>query len=73
MFVMMAAVWLPLLVLLLWAMRYWNRPPADGHSTGRSAEREPDARELARRAYARGELDRERFLQLMEDLDRTAD
>lgn len=68
MILMMAAVWAPLLVLLLWTSGPLGRaaPP-----NARPRESPPDARELARQAYARGEMDRERFLQMMADLDDT--
>ncbi len=65
---MMALVWVPLILAAVWlAMtlgRSGQRPPDRDASP-----RDLDARELARRAYARGEIDRERFLQLMADLD----
>lgn len=71
----MAIVWLPLILLVAWAligdgMRHRDRSPGAPLPPGTPAE--PDAREVARRAYARGEIDRERYLQVIEDLDRTA-
>lgn len=68
---MMAIVWLPLLVLLIWAFRQFTAPPRRDEPPAGAPTQESDAREEARRAYARGELDRERFLQVIEDLDRT--
>jgi uncharacterized membrane protein len=65
---MMLLVWVPLLMLLVWALRQFRRP----EQPPPPAPREPDARELARRAYARGEMDRERFLEVMRDLEETA-
>ena len=65
---MMLLVWVPLLLVLVWALRQFRRPEPPPPP----APREPDARELARRAYARGEMDRERFLAVMRDLDETA-
>lgn len=60
---MMLLVWLPLLLVLVLAFRGilgpGNRAPG---STVDSAEDE------ARRSYARGEIDRERFLQIVQDL-----
>jgi uncharacterized membrane protein len=67
--VMMAIVWVPLLVALIWALRQFRRP---GEPPSPPPPGEPDARELARRAYARGEMDREHFLQVIRDLDETA-
>ena len=70
--IMMAIIWLPLLLVVLWALRQFGQttqppsPPGSG-ALGEST----DARELARRAYARGEMNREQFLRVIEDLDRT--
>jgi uncharacterized membrane protein len=68
--VMMSLVWLPLLVATIWALTRFGRGAA-----GRGGERDErdervDARELARRTYARGEIDRARYLQIVEDLER---
>lgn len=65
---MMALVWVPILLAGVWLVvtlgRGGSRPAErDG------AARDLDARELARRAYARGEIDRARFLEMMADLD----
>ena len=72
---MMTIVWLPLLVLLVWALRQFGQPAQSPGAPPRESERrqEPDvdARELARRTYARGEIDRERYLQILEDLEQT--
>ncbi len=57
--VMMLIVWLPLLLLIAFAIRSLITP-----GVGRAAS----AEEEARRAYARGEIDRERFQQIMQDL-----
>ena len=67
---MMAIMWLPILVVLIWALRQFGRPP---HEPGlpSSPSTEPDAREIARRSYARGDIDRERYLQIVQDLDET--
>ncbi len=69
MIVVMAVVWVPLLIAFLWFMRSvadGGRPSRDGGAPRSTSDL--DAREIARRAYARGELDRERFLQIMADL-----
>jgi uncharacterized membrane protein len=65
--VMMAVVWLPLLLLFVWALRSWSHsdatlPPPAGRD-------DVPAAEIARRAYARGEISRERFLEMMADLE----
>lgn len=69
---MMAIVWLPLLLVVLWALRQFGQPGRRPTPPGSSTLPEsPDARELARRAYVRGEMNREQFLRVIEDLDRT--
>lgn len=69
---LMMIVWLPLLVLLVWALRQFGQtahpPPAPPREPDRGAEAESDALEIARRRYARGEVDREQYLQIIEDL-----
>ncbi|TAK75796.1 MAG: hypothetical protein EPO16_08415 [Dehalococcoidia bacterium] len=61
---MMAVMWLPLLIGGWWIATQLGRrhdappPPPPDH----------DALEIARRAYARGDLDRERYLQIVADL-----
>lgn len=57
--IMMLLVWLPLLLVVALALRSLIAP---GRSSAGSAEEE------ARRAYARGDIDRERFQQIMQDL-----
>ncbi len=57
--VVMLLIWLPLLLLIALTIRSLVAPGA-GHA--------PSAEEEARRAYARGELHRERFQQIMRDL-----
>ena len=57
---MMVVVWTPLLLALLW----WLRSPGGARSTPPDV----DASDIARRAYARGELSRERFREIMGDL-----
>ena len=66
--VMMMFIWTPLLLTLAWAMRQFG--PRGGHPGRRRDEAERDAVEIARRAYARGEISRERYLQLIDDLER---
>lgn len=70
MVLMTGVVWVPLLVGGLWALAQIGRAAGPSAAPPRAAEN-PDARELARRAYARGEFDRERYLRVMEDLDHT--
>jgi len=57
--IMMLIVWLPLLLLIGLAFRSFFTP---------GARRSPSAEEEARRAYARGDIDRDRFQQIMQDL-----
>jgi uncharacterized membrane protein len=65
---MMALVWVPLILGGIWLARALGRGDRGPDAPPRH---EVAARELARRAYARGEIDRERFLQMMADLDQT--
>lgn len=61
---MMLLVWVPVIVLVLLLVRsFASRPPESGD--GADA-----AEEEARRAYARGDIEREQFLQIVEDLRR---
>jgi uncharacterized membrane protein len=57
--IMMLVVWLPLVLLVAVALRSLIAP---GRRSAGSAEEE------ARRAYARGDIDREHFQQIMQDL-----
>lgn len=60
---MMALVWIPILILgLLFLRGAFGAPGRDDRGGAGSAEEE------ARRSYARGEIDRERFIQTMQDL-----
>ncbi len=58
---MMALFWAPIVALVVWLVR-------GGAPGGRSPPDDLDAAELARRAYARGELSRERFNEVIQDL-----
>lgn len=72
MFLMMAFVWFPILLIILWSLRRFSGPAGDHEPPASSPPSETsDAREIARQTYARGEIDRERFLQIIEDLDHT--
>ena len=72
MFLMMSVLWIPLIAVLLWGLRGFPGPAGPRESPASSLRAEtPDAREVARQAYARGDMDRERYLQVIEDLDRT--
>ena len=67
MVLMMSVVWIPLILIFSWGVR----GVADLNRHSRStppANTAPDAREIARQTYARGEIDRERFLEIIEDL-----
>lgn len=71
MFLMMSVLWIPLIVLLLWGIRGCSASNDRRELLAPPSDSTHDPREIARRTYARGEIDRERFLQLIEDLDRT--
>jgi uncharacterized membrane protein len=62
MLVMMVLVWTPILILGFFLLR-----AAAGPRGGREDTRD-EAEEEARRSYARGDIDRERFQQVMQDL-----
>lgn len=65
----MAFFWVPIVWAALWAI---TRTSRDQDDRPRPRPHEPeDARDIARAAYARGELTREQFLEVIEDLDRT--
>ena len=68
---MMALVWVPLLLVLVWVFREFGQPTRRPEPPSVQPPTEPDAREVARRAYARGDVDRERYLQIIQDLDDT--
>ena len=53
-----------IVVLVVWAVR-----SSQGRSSG-APSAEPDAMEIARRRYARGEISKEQFEQLKQDLGR---
>lgn len=62
----MMLFWLVLLGLAFWAiMKHHPAPAHAGHGSCGSSE----AREIARRRYAKGEIGKEEFTQLMKDLD----
>lgn len=69
--VMAVVVLLPLLVAVIWALRASTRPTQRTISSRVEHSEGPDARDLARLAYARGELDRKRYVEILEDLDRS--
>lgn len=59
---MMLLIWLPILLIGFFLVRALAGPRGGGNEARDPAEDE------ARRAYARGEIDRERFQQVMRDL-----
>ena len=71
--VMMAAMWIPLLIVIVWLLRGFTRPSGHEPPMAPGGSPEPDARELVRRAYARGQIDREHYLQVIDDLERTGE
>ena len=60
MWLTLTLLWLPWAGLAVWLARQL--------SLGRGVNQDADATELARRAYATGEVSRERFLEMMADL-----
>jgi uncharacterized membrane protein len=60
MWLIVTILWLPWAGLALWMGRQLG--------LGRSLNADASADELARRAYAKGDITRERFLELMADL-----
>ncbi|MFN8638734.1 MAG: SHOCT domain-containing protein [Dehalococcoidia bacterium] len=60
MWLIVTLLWLPWAGLAVWLARQL--------SLGRSPNEDADATELARRAYAKGEVTRERFMEMMADL-----
>lgn len=68
----MVLFWVPFLLLIAWVvLRGFGDLGAGGGRRDERGEESDSARELARRAYARGEITRERFLEIVEDLDQT--
>lgn len=63
---MMTLFWLPILVIVVWILREFVR--SSRGDSGRPTPTEADAIELARRSYARGEIDRARYLEIIGDL-----
>lgn len=61
--VMMGVVWVPIVLLVLWAI--WSPRRTGGTVDG---GRRDDPLEVAQRTYARGEISRERYLEIVEDL-----
>ncbi|MBT5773656.1 MAG: hypothetical protein HOH95_04685 [Dehalococcoidia bacterium] len=72
MLLMMSFVWLPILLIVIWGLRGFSAPTARHEPSALPPQGEAsDAREIARQTYARGDVDRDRFLQIIEDLDHT--
>lgn len=63
---MMVFIWLPILIAAFFLVRALTGPRGNG------GEARVPAEEEARRAYARGDIDRERFLQVIRDLQEHA-
>lgn len=59
-FLMMALFWIGVILLVVWGLS--NAFP------GRRQAAEPDAQEILKRRYARGEISREEYLQASETL-----
>lgn len=61
----MLLFWIGVMALGIWGLRWLvagPRPAVEGHRT-------PTAREIAARRYAQGELSRDEFLALVDDLE----
>jgi putative membrane protein len=78
----MILFWIAVIVGLVFLFRYlfsrpyrdWhNYPPADYHGAGPGAPPRSDAMRILEERYARGEIDREEFLQRKADLERKPD
>lgn len=67
--VVMAFIWVPIVLAVLWALGRGFAGPNISRSENEHDRDDPEA--IVRLAYARGELSRERFLEVVEDLDRT--
>jgi uncharacterized membrane protein len=65
---MMLFVWVPIVIVALWLATVFGRRSGGSQSDGGPI----DARETARQAYARGDIDRERYLQIIRDLEETS-
>ncbi len=63
----MAFFWLVLVLLVLAAVKYLK---GDRHSNDPDGERKPEALAVLEERYARGEIDREEYLQKRDDLRR---
>jgi len=73
MVLVMALFWLPIVAVTVWAIRQTAAPrrahAASPSGEGRAPSAAQSASEIARRRYAGGEITREQYLQLVEDLD----
>jgi len=67
---MMGLVWAPIVLIVLWFLRDAVGGTPRGRDR-RDGDGEISAIKLARRAYARGELSREQYLQVVADLEQT--
>ncbi len=64
--VIVIALIVALVVLIVWAIRSMRRSPV---STGMATTPAQSAREIAQLRYARGEITREQYQQILADLD----
>ncbi len=64
--VMVIALIVALVVLIVWAIRSMRRGPV---SAGMQTTTAPSAREVAQMRYARGEITREQYQQILADLE----
>jgi uncharacterized membrane protein len=66
---MMGVMWIPLVLIVIWAVSSLTRSRTDDRAPGQPPS---SALEVAQLAYARGEVSRERYLQIVEDLKATS-
>jgi len=68
--VLMAAVVVGLVLLIIWAVRRsGSNPPQSSTPLQSSTPQGPSAKEIAQMRYAKGEINREEYQQIISDLD----
>ena len=69
MMLMMGVMWIPLILLVVWIVSSLTRSRTDDRAPGQPPS---SALEAAQLAYARGDISRERYLEIVEDLKATS-